>query len=416
LFPTRNTQYPGRDFINWKDLEPRLGLVYDVFGNGKTAARVTVNKYMNGLGLNGLATDGNPVNAIATSTTRAWTDGNGNYVPDCNLLDAASQNNLATGGDLCGAMSNAAFLTGVPQASFSNDLLTGWGHRGYNWEFSASVQQQITPRVSVDVAYFRRVFGNFRIIDNTLTAASDYSRYSVTAPVDSRLPGGGGYTVGGLYDVNPNKFGQVSNLNQLDSEIDANQFQHWNGVDFTSRVRLRDGLISGGVATGRQTTDNCEVAAIIPEVSLTASQDFCHQDQSMQTQVKFFGTYTLPRIGVLVAATFQNMPGPPVTAAVTYTNAQIAPSLGRNLSGNAPNASINVVKPQTMYGERLNQLDLRFGKLLRFNKIRMTPSLDIYNALNGDTVLTESSQFANWRYAQSLLTARFVKFSLQFDC
>ena len=98
-----------------------------------------------------------------------------------------------------------------------------------------------------------------------------------------------------------------------------------------------------------------------------------------------------------------------------YLNGVIAPSLGRNLSLNAPLAIVSLVAPQSMYGERLNQLDLRFGKTLRYDRMRMTPSIDIFNALNTDVVLTQSNSFANWQQAQSILTARFVKFSIQFD-
>ena len=145
------------------------------------------------------------------------------------------------------------------------------------------------------------------------------------------------------------------------------------------------------------------------------STSFCHQDQQLLTQVKLSGTYSLPKIDVLISGTFQSVPGPQITASNVYPNGAIAPSLGRNLSSNATVAIVSLVAPQSMYGERLNQLDLRFGKTLRFDKIRMTPSIDIFNTLNTDVVLTQSNTFANWQQAQSILTARFVKFSIQFD-
>jgi hypothetical protein len=96
-------------------------------------------------------------------------------------------------------------------------------------------------------------------------------------------------------------------------------------------------------------------------------------------------------------------------------NAEVAPSLGRPLSGGAANVTVNLVEPGTMYGDRLNQLDLRFGKLLRFGRTRTTVSLDLYNALNGNTVLAMNNNFAAWQRPTSILTARFVKLSAQVD-
>ena len=100
----------------------------------------------------------------------------------------------------------------------------------------------------------------------------------------------------------------------------------------------------------------------------------------------------------------------------TAINAIIAPSLGRSLSGNAANVTVNLVEPGTMYGERLNQLDLRIGKILRFGgRARATVSFDVYNALNVDTVRTLNSAYASWQRPQSVMLARFAKLGMQFD-
>ena len=73
-----------------------------------------------------------------------------------------------------------------------------------------------------------------------------------------------------------------------------------------------------------------------------------------------------------------------------------------------------------MFGERLNQLDLRFAKILRFGQTRTSLNLDVYNVFNVSTVLAENSTYSNasitgWRVPTTIVTARFAKISVQFD-
>ena len=89
------------------------------------------------------------------------------------------------------------------QLKFDPNLQTGFGKRGYNWEFSAGVQQQLAARVSIDVGFFRRWYGNFQVVDNLALSASDFNFINLQAPADSRLPGGGNYTVTGFPVVKP---------------------------------------------------------------------------------------------------------------------------------------------------------------------------------------------------------------------
>jgi hypothetical protein len=172
-------------------------------------------------------------------------------------------------------------------------------------------------------------------------------------------------------------------------------------------------LIQGGIDTGRVTLDTCEIRAQLPETAPV--NPYCRTNQPT-TQVKLIGSYTVPRVELQLSTTFQSIPGPEIAATYAAPNALIAPSLGRNLSGGAANASINLVEPGTMYGDRLNQLDLRFARAVRFGRTRTTLQFDIYNALNVDTIQTVNNTFGPlWQRPQTVILARFMKFGVQLD-
>jgi hypothetical protein len=182
-------------------------------------------------------------------------------------------------------------------------------------------------------------------------------------------------------------------------------------------------MMQGGVSTGRATTDNCEVIGnsqgavftVLAAPGAGPSQRACHVQAAFLTQAKFLATYTLPRVDVNVAATVQSTPGPVISANRLYTNAEIAPSLGRPLSGGAANATINLLVPGDISGDRVNQLDFRIGKILRFGGRRAMINLDIYNALNANPVMQENASYAVWRTPQRIMDARLFKISGQFD-
>jgi hypothetical protein len=413
LVPARNFVIPQYDWYNWKDLSPRVSAVYDVFGNGKTAVKANIGRYV----LAGDNTVGNVFSILANTVTRSWTDANGNYSPDCDLVNPHQQDLRASGGDFCGAISDARFGTQIPSTNYDPSVLGGWGKRGYNWELSAGVQHELTNRVGLDVGYFRRIYGNFLVTDNRAVAASDYNPFTIAAPADSRLPNGGGYSVGNIYDLNPSKVSQVNNFVTFANNY-GTQIEHWNGVDITINARPGRGmLLQGGMSTGRTSTDNCQVAAKVPGVNLSPASlnPFCHVDTNFLTQVKLLGTYTVPKVDLQFSATFQSLPGPQVTANYVALNSLIQPSLGRALSGGAANATINIVQPGTLYGERLNQLDLRVAKIFKFSRTRTSVNFDIYNALNANPVTSQNNNFAAWQVPLSILDARLFKMSVQFD-
>ena len=80
-------------------------------------------------------------------------------------------------------------------------MLEGWGVRPWNWEFSTGIQQEIIPRLSASVGYFRRIYGNFNVQDNEALSRADFTEFSVVVPTDARLALSG-QTINGIYDQN----------------------------------------------------------------------------------------------------------------------------------------------------------------------------------------------------------------------
>ncbi|MEQ1575835.1 MAG: hypothetical protein ABL993_16470, partial [Vicinamibacterales bacterium] len=442
--PDRNILLPNQDQLNWNDIVPRLSAAYDVFGNGKTAIKTTLNKYVLAIGLQGFFGDGsNPVNLYGNQTSRSWNDSfypegdprRGNFVPNCDLASPL-------GNEECGPMANQNFGKPLKTAAIDPAILRGWGSRPFNWEFGTSVQQQLTNQVSVDIGYFRRWYGNFTAKDNRATTIADYDKFTITAPVDSRLPGGGGYTVGPLYDLKPEKVGVTDNYYTFAKNY-GDQSEVWNGVDLAINTRLPRGIImQGGVSTGRTVTDNCDLLAVSPEIESgaspasattellqrTAAVAYCHQSSGFLTNVKGFGSYTIPKVDVQVSATIQSYDaaaaaGSQITnpifsmvqANYTATNAVVSPSLGRNLSGSAPNMTVNLIAPGSIHGDRVQQFDMSFGKILRFGRTRTNLKLEVFNLLNSNAVLTENANYAAFRGPLTILQARFAKLGVQFD-
>jgi hypothetical protein len=247
------------------------------------------------------------------------------------------------------------------------------------------------------------------------------------------MPDGGGYTINGLVNVKPEKFGQTANYNTLSDKY-GKQTEHWNGMDVSLTARLQNGVtLRGGMGTGRRTTNNCEIVAALPEMNiggqnLTAGNgntllagDWCDQAEPFLTSYKASGIYTIPRIDVLLTGSFYSNPGGLVAANYTVTNAirALRTTLDRPWAGNASNVSINIAEPGEMYYERLNQLDFRVGKIVRFGGNRATVNLDIYNALNADAITGVNNAYASWvgdgPRPTSTLIARFFKVSATFD-
>ena len=403
------TFVPARDFSavknvpNWTDINPRLGIAYDLFGNGKTAVKAFLGRYVNFEAF-GITTANNPSSLLVLSATRTWTD-NGDYIPQESEL---------------GPLSDTAFGQ-VRQATtrYADDVLHGFGVRPYNWQTSFQVQHELKPGLAVNFGYFRTWYGNFTVTDNLAIAPADFSPYCITAPSHSHLPSDvSGKQICGLYDLNPAKFGVVDNLVEQASKYGKYK-EHYSGIDASVNFRFgRGGLVQGGLSTGSQSISKCFI--------VDSPQDMYQCDiappWSGTTQYKFSGIYPIVW-DLQLSGTYQDSSPIPTTAGLVATNAQIAPTLGRNLGACGTRVpctattTVELIPSGTYYREaRIRQLDIRLTRNFRRGAVRLQPQIDLYNAFNANPVLAMTTRFGTaWENATSVLNPRTVKFGVNLN-
>ena len=437
---------PIYDVPNWKDISPRVGATYDIFGNGRTVARVAYGKYVASESTN-MATLNNPVNTSVNSGSRSWTDNNGNFLVDCNLNSNAAQSPATTGSlDTCGPLTNPLGSLAVA-AKYRDEITHGWGVRPNDQEVSVGIQHAITQRVAVDFQFTHHSYGNYFASQDTLRPPSAYTSYCVTAPAAGSglaLPNAG-QQVCGYEDLNP---GYVSttffDVQKASNFGDVSEV--FTGYDFGVTARLpRGGFVSGGAGVGHTVTDICSVigqasvgyagvagvlassAGALASTTGYPSTLFCRVRPPYQGDIKASASYPLPWWGLNASATFQNRTGPQIQANYTVAcvtlatcDPTVAGSLGRPLLAGV--ATLPLIQPGTLYGTRVTQVDARVGKMFKFDRYRLQATLDIFNLLNSSDALTLNNTYtvptattANpWQVPTSILQGRLFKVGAQF--
>ena len=205
----------------------------------------------------------------------------------------------------------------------------------------------------------------------------------------------------GLYNVVQEKFGQTSNNITLADDI-GDQYQRYNGMLLNVSARLGQGLqFQGGINTGKTVQDNCDVRAQVPELTTGAGvspavnvgNPFCHSDPGLITKATALGSYIIPKIDVSIAGTLRSDQGGVLAANWNAPVALVSAALGRPAAVVGTTVPISLVAPGEVWGDRVNALDLRFGKILRFGRTRYNVGIDVINVTNSDATLSYNQSF-----------------------
>jgi hypothetical protein len=207
---------------------------------------------------------------------------------------------------------------------------------------------------------------------------------------------------------------------------------HWSGVDITINSRLGHGFtLQFGTSTGRAITDNCGVAAKVPELlnpALTNPSPFtsnvyqpansCLKVESWQTQARGFALYTIPHIDVLVSGILRFQPNSSFGFGATPEGNSTGLSANYATTINGAPTTVNLLPPGQIFGPRINQLDARFAKIINFGSKRLEGSVDFFNLFNENTGTSFQQNYGDgsgYLVPLTILNARAAKFNVTFD-
>jgi len=344
---------PVDNLPHWNDVSPRVGVSYDLFGNGKTALKGSAGRYVQ-QEATAFQDRYNPM--VVSTQNVTWTDLNRDDIaqgsPNCVYLTVNCEINW----------SQVPSTFGVRRNRNPDPHLA----RPFQTLYSAGVQHELRPGFAVGVSYNRRGFYNIAWTDNLLTSYSDYTVINIANPL------GNGEIIP-VYSLDRNK---LSLVNELDT-VSGNS-RTYNGVDVSVNGRLRNGItFFGGTSSGRTRATTCQV-------DNPNDLRFCDQTQynlPFITSFKLSGHYPGP-FGIQIGGVYQHIPGN--EKQVTYSvNNVIAPGL------TVATLNVRLTEPGSMYYPAVNQMDLSLGKTFRYRGTRITPKVDVFNALNVNTVTSE---------------------------
>ncbi len=420
---------PARSFAavpnvpNWNDIDPRFGAAYDLFGNHKTALKASVSRYVS----TNIYTFGYNINPISAGGGNTLTR---SVLPTTNINAPPIGNplNTAPNGDYSGPGASN-FGQSILTTTYDPNLSSGWGKRPDSWEYTAQVQHQLAPNISIDGGYFRRTFGNQTVTNNLDITPANFDTFCVTLP---SATGFGSFAAGskalatlpgsqlcGLADINP-AFASLTNHQQVTfaNHFPGQNSQVYNGFDLnvnahpTGRFFLLAGLsigrtISNSYALAGPTTPVIQMCSVVDN---PMNQLFCQSRQPFQGQYRVTGGYTFPW-KIQFSAVYQSIPPASFQPYYTVTN-KSQTTLGRPIVEGSLN--VPVAAQYAFLTDRVNQVDIRVTKTITFEAKRLKGRLDlmadVYNVFNTSPVTARNAAIGPTFYTPTaVLQGAFLK-------
>jgi hypothetical protein len=354
------------DLVVWNTVVPRLGVTYDLFGNGKTALKVSASKYMRTEGT-GMISSVNP-NGVATDL-RSWKDPNGDGIVQVSELGPS------TG------------WSGATTTKIDPDI-----KRPYQWEWVAQVDHELMPRFSLSAGYWGRKYFDLYSTQNRLVPSSGYIPVTITNPLDG--------TPLTVYNQDPATRGKVDTLMTNFPEL----FQDYHGVEVKATKRFASGAtIIGGFTAGRtRGTTSPEMNNPNGRINWIGNVGY-----DSTYQVTLAGNYMLPG-QIQVSGSLRRATGQPLTRTLNVGTA-LVPNLTQVTQ------AVRLVPSGAYRLETFSLLDLRLAKVFRFGSTQLQIIGDLFNALNANSPTGEVQVIgASLGRPSAIVDGRLFRVGLQF--
>ena len=398
---------PGVAFNNFS---PRLGMTYDITGNGKTIARANYARYYGQVGNGGVAGTINPV--AQTILRYPWIDANKNGVADPGEVLASANPIAIVAGTWASANPGNAVSSNSVDPNLKNDSTD---------EVILGVDHEIGAGFAVGANYIWRRYGNFSWNDRPGITSADFVPVTFT-PAASACPAGA--TCPAITYYQPT-FQNPSTL--FETNIPG-YTRNYNGVELTGRKRLshhwlmntsfayNSTIVNFGSFPGSQ--PSIASATISEDPTNRSLRDGYQYDYltsgsgignvyvNAKYLFKLSGMYQAP-LGVNVSAFYNARQGYPQEISVQ------TPSRANGVA--QVDVLLNPVGDTRL--PNYQNIDFHVDRAVKVGTVRFVPSLDVFNVGNYNTIqaIRGTQNATNANQVQAILAPRVIRFGIKFN-
>lgn len=374
----------------FNDLSPRLSLTYDVFGNARTVAKVSANRYF-GLGI---YTAGTISPTGQTTLGYFWNDLNGDLFVTRDEINFARGFRTTPTSNYDPANPSAFNTPNTVDPDLENDITD---------EFLLGVDHEVMSDFALGVSYIKRKYHNFQDTFRNGVTSSLYSPVTITRPCGNLLCDDPTHTV--------TYFQRATALPAASTLRNYNAYRNYDGIELTARKRFSNNWLMNSSFTFNKTIINYPT---IEDFSTTADPTNYQQQNGQDSSglngarwvLKLSGMYALP--WQMAISGFYN-----AREGLQYNR------LFRSPTRTGAGGTVDVfVEPQgSTHYPNFHQLDVSWSKFVSFGQRRVTFNVDAFNLTNAATVLgrTTRQDSSQANFATTILAPRVVRFGVKVN-